>query len=304
MTRNYLVTIGTFDGVHLGHRALFTRLEQLAIRYQLKPRVLYFPYPPKTLLSSTPAMTVLSTPPEKKALLKQTLLGIDCEELNFQMYREFTAEQFFKKVLLEKYQAGALLAGPDFAFGKNRQGNASFLANKCAQAQIPFEMIPFYDGPQGEKISSSLIRKLLAAGNISAAQQLLGHPYTAQGRIITGHKLGRQLGFPTANLDINFYKLLPLGVYAVKVQLGRQLYRGVCNIGFRPTVNTLTTPLTEVHILDFNKSIYGRQLKITFIDKIRGEIKFDGLDALKAQLNRDKQAAQTLIPDSLLTAAQ
>ena len=300
MKRKNLLTIGTFDGVHLGHRALFTRLEQAAIRHQLKPLVLYFPYPPKTLLSPSPAMTVLSTPPEKKALLKQSLSGIACEELNFQMYRELTAEQFFKKVILEKYNCGALLAGPDFAFGKNRQGNDTFLFNKCAQANIPFEMIPFYNGAKGEKISSSLIRKQLAAGDIQSAHALLGYDYTAQGRIITGHKLGRQLGFPTANLDINFYKLLPLGVYAVKVQLGHRFYRGVCNIGFRPTVNTLSVPLTEVHILDFNQSIYGRRLKITFIAKIRGEVKFDGLDALKAQLPRDKQAAQSLISDSML----
>ncbi len=302
MRAKHIITIGTFDGVHWGHRALFNRLEQAAIRYQLKPLVLYFPYPPKTFLSDAPAMTVLSTPPEKKSLLKKYLSGITCEELNFQLYREYSPEQFFKKVLLEKYHCAALLAGPDFAFGKNRQGNDSWLARKCEQAGINFEIMPFYDGPHGEKISSSLIRKTLASGDISTASGLLGHPYTAEGRIITGHKLGRRLGFPTANLDINFYKLLPLGVYAVKVRLGKKTYRGVCNIGFRPTVNTLATPLTEVHILDFNQSIYGRRLEITFIDKIRGEVKFDGLEALKAQLTRDKQAAQSLIPDTLLTA--
>ena len=303
MSVKNLITIGTFDGVHLGHRALFTRLEQLAVRYRLKPLVLYFPYPPKTFLSNTPAMSVLSTPPEKKAFLKKYVAGTSCQELNFQLYREYSAENFFKKVLLEKYNCGALLAGPDFAFGKNRQGNDAWLARKCEQAHIPFEILPFYDGPQGEKISSSLIRKTLASGDIPAASALLGHPYTAEGRIITGHKLGRKLGFPTANLDINFYKLLPLGVYAVMVRLGKRYYRGVCNIGFRPTVNTLSVPLTEVHMLDFHKSIYGRRLEITFVDKIRGEEKFDGLEALKAQLTNDKQAAYDLIPDSLFTTA-
>lgn len=300
MKRKNLITIGTFDGVHLGHRALFARLEQLAVQYQLKPLVLYFPYPPKTMLAENPAMTVLTTPPEKKALLKQTLCGTSYEELNFQWYREFTPEQFFKKVLLEKYNCGALLAGPDFAFGKNQAGNATWLAQKCKQFEIPFELFPFYNAAQGEKISSSLIRKTLAAGDIATANRLLGYAYHAEGRIITGHKLGRRLGFPTANLDVNFYKLLPLGVYAVKVRLGSHMYRGVCNIGFRPTVNTLAVPLTEVHILDFKQSIYGRRLEITFIDKIRGEVKFDGLDALKAQLTRDKQAAQSLISDSML----
>lgn len=290
----HFITIGTFDGVHLGHRALFNRLEQLAVLHHLKPLVLYFPYPPKTLLSTTPAMTVLSTPPEKKELLKNCLAGTKCEALNFQLYREYTPETFFKKVLLEKYRCGGLLAGPDFAFGKNRQGTGDWLKQKCSQFALPFEILPFYDGADGSKISSSLIRKTLAQGEIETANALLGRPYTAEGRVVAGQKLGRQLGFPTANLDINFYKLLPLGVYAVDVQLGRRTYRGVCNIGFRPTVNPITSilPLTEVHILDFNQSIYGRRLRITFLGKIRNEMKFDSLDALKAQLAQDKQAAR------------
>lgn len=293
----YFLTVGTFDGMHLGHRALFTRLEQLAVLHQLKPLVLYFPYPPKTLLSDRPAMTVLSTPPEKKILFKQMLGNTAREELNFQLYREFTPENFFKKVLLGKYRCGGLLAGPDFTFGKNAAGNSAWLKQKCAQLGLPFEMIPFYNGPRGEKISSSLIRKTLADGQIAAANEMLGRAYSLEGRVIPGHRLGRQLGFPTANLDVNFYKLLPLGVYAVRVRVGRSWYKGVCNIGYRPTVNTISAPvpLTEVHILDFNKSIYGRRIEVVFAGKIRGEEKFADLDALKKQLARDKAAARELI---------
>ena len=293
----YFLTIGTFDGMHLGHRALFTRLEQLAVLHQLKPLVLYFPYPPKTLLCDQPAMTVLSTPPEKKILFKQMIGDSPREELNFQLYREFTPENFFKKVLLAKYRCGGILAGPDFAFGKNRAGNDAWLKQKCAQLNIPFEVIPFYNGPRGEKISSSLIRKTLAAGEIAAANALLGRAYSVEGRVISGHRLGRKLGFPTANLDVNFYKLLPLGVYAVRVRVGRNWYKGICNIGYRPTVNTISAPvpLTEVHILDFHKSIYGRRIEVVFVDKIRGEVKFDNLDALKAQLAQDKEVARKLI---------
>lgn len=293
----HFITIGTFDGVHVGHRALFTRLEQLAVRHRVKPLVLYFPYPPKTLLAAAPAMTVLSTPPEKKALLRAALAGTRAEALNFYMYREYTPELFFKRVLQEKYHCAGLLAGPDFAFGKNRQGNDAWLQQKCTQLGIPFEMLPFYDGPQGQKISSSLIRKTLAAGDIAAAQTLLGRPYTLEGRVIAGHKLGRKLGFPTANLDTNVYKLMPLGVYAVRVRLGRQVYPGICNIGFRPTVNPIhaVTPLPEVHILDFNRSIYGRRLEVQFVASLRGETKFDGLDALRAQLAADTRAARRLL---------
>lgn len=301
MKAKTIITIGTFDGVHLGHRALFTRLEQLAVLHHLKPLVLYFPYPPKTLLSQAPAMTVLSTPPEKKLLLKQALGDTAFEALNFQLYREYTPEHFFKKVLLEKYHCAALLAGPDFAFGKNRQGTDAWLQKKCEQLHIPFEVLPFYDGPRGEKIASSLVRKLLADGQLHQAQERLGHPYSLEGIVVPGQRLGRKLGFRTANLNVNFYKLLPLGVYAVRVRVGRSWYPGVCNIGYRPTVNTISAPvpLTEVHILDFNKSIYGRRIEVVFVGKIRGEQKFDGLDALKKQLAQDKAAAKKLLKHTL-----
>lgn len=303
MTRKHFITVGTFDGVHLGHRKLFNRLEQLAVMHQMKPLVLYFPYPPKTLLSPRPEMSVLSTPAEKKLLLKNCL-DVPAQELNFQAYREYTPEMFFKQVLLKKYNCGGLLAGPDFAFGKNRQGNDDFLKQKCAQQNLPFEVMPFYDAPGGAKVSSSLIRKTLAAGDILQANAMLGRMYNLEGRVVRGERLGRKLGFPTANLDINFYKLLPLGVFAVKVRVGRRFYRGICNIGFRPTVNTIHSfiPLTEVHILDFHQSIYGRRIEVYFYDKMRREMKFDGLEALKAQLTRDKQMARQLIPDEDLKA--
>lgn len=298
MTRKNFITIGTFDGVHPGHRALFARLSRLAALHQMRPQVLYFPYPPKTLLSATPQMTVLSTPPEKKALLK-ACLETPAVELNFQAYREYSAEQFFKKVLLEKYRCGGILAGPDFAFGKNRQGDGEFLKRKCAQLGLPFEILPFYDAPGGAKVSSSLIRKTLAEGKIKEANALLGRPYGLEGRVITGKKLGRKIGFPTANLDINFYKLLPLGVFAVRVRVGKRRYRGICNIGFRPTVNPIDSilPLAEVHILDFHRSIYGRRIEVQFADKLRGEVKFAGLDELKAELARNAQTARQVISD-------
>ena len=293
----YFLTVGTFDGMHLGHQALFAKLEQLAVLHQLKPLVLYFPYPPKTFLTDQPAMTVLSTPPEKNFLLKQALGNTAREELNFQLYREFTPDHFFKKVLLEKYRCGGILTGPDFTFGKNAAGNNAWLTQKCKQLNIPFEMIPFYNGPQGEKISSSLIRKLLATGDIAKANAMLGRSYSLEGRVIPGQRLGRKLGFPTANLDINFYKLLPLGVYAVRVRVGKTWYKGICNIGYRPTINTISTPipLTEVHILDFNKSIYGRRIEVVFVEKMRGEEKFANLDELKAQLAQDKVSAHSIV---------
>ncbi len=288
-----LITIGTFDGLHLGHQHLFNLLETRAALHRLKPLALYFPLPPKTLLSPRPEMSVLTLPDEKKALLKK--LGMRADMLDFNQVRGLSPQQFFNR-LINHYDCGGLLIGADFAFGKNREGSAVFLREACAHKTMPFEVAPFYKEGT-EKISSSLIRKILAQGDIPRANLLLGRPYELTGTVVTGHKLGRKLGYPTANLDTGIYKILPLGVFAVKVRVGTKIYDGFCNIGFRPTVNTLSglLPLVEVHIFNFKQSIYGRKITVWFYEKLRNETKFDGLDALKAQLTKDKSAAAALL---------
>ena len=288
-----LVTIGTFDGVHIGHQQLFNQVVARAALHQLKPLVLYFPLPPKTLLSPRPEMTVLTLPEEKKKILKK--LGMPAYALDFRQVRGLSPQQFFNR-LLHNFDCGGLLIGADFAFGKNRTGSAVFLREACANKNIPFEVAPFYKEGT-EKISSSLIRKILAQGDIPRANALLGRPYELTGTVIPGHKLGRKLGYPTANLDTGIYKILPLGVFAVKVRVGTKIYDGFCNIGFRPTVNTLNTllPLVEVHIFNFKQSIYGRKITVWFYGKLRDEKKFDGLPALQAQLAQDKQTAAALL---------
>ncbi len=291
------ITIGTFDGIHRGHQHLFNLLEARAVLHQTKPLALYFPLPPKTLQSTHPEMTVLTLPEEKKQLFKK--MGLSAETLDFMKLRSLSPQQFFNR-LMNHYDCGGLLIGADFAFGKNREGSAVFLREACSQKNIPFEVAGFYK--EGcEKISSSLIRKVLAQGDIPRASALLGRPYELTGTVITGHKLGRKLGYPTANLDTGIYKILPLGVFAVKVRAGTKLYDGFCNIGFRPTVNTLTTvlPLVEVHIFNFKQSIYGRKITIWFYGKLREEMKFDSLDALKAQLAQDKQTAAAFLASAI-----
>jgi riboflavin kinase/FMN adenylyltransferase len=289
-----LVTVGTFDGVHSGHRFLFTELEKLALRLNLKPLVLYFPLPPKTLLSPRPEMTILTSPDEKKRLFKQ--LALNAHALDFDACRNLSAQQFIERVLVKKYNAGGILAGPDFAFGKDRTGDLVFLQNYCAKHNLQFCTLPFYKVWQ-DKISSSLIRKMLSAGDIAPANELLSRPYELTGRVIKGHRLGRKLGFPTANLDTGIYKLLPLGVFAVRVRVGMKIYNGFCNIGFRPTVNPIDShlPLVEVHIFDFKQSIYGRKITIWFHEKLRDEMKFTSLDALTAQLTRDREHARRVL---------
>lgn len=287
------ITIGTFDGVHIGHQHLFNTLETRAALHRQRAQVLYFPLPPKTLLSTQPEMTVLTLPEEKKALFKK--LGMRAETLDFRKIRSLSPQQFFNR-LTNHYDLGGLLIGADFAFGKDREGSAVFLREACAAKNITFEVVPFYKEGH-EKISSSLVRKILAQGDIPHANTLLGRPYELTGRVITGHKLGRKLGYPTANLDTGIYKILPLGVFAVKVRVGTKIYNGFCNIGFRPTVNTLNTllPLVEVHIFDFKQSIYGRKITVWFYQKLRNEMKFDGLEALKNRLGQDKQTAAHIL---------
>lgn len=291
MKRKNLITIGTFDGVHTGHRHLFNRMDAMAVQHLLKPLVLYFPFPPK-YVSSQPEMSILTPPAEKSRLLFDA--GMLTKALDFEEVRDLTPEEFFKK-LQKKYNMGGLIVGPDFAFAKDRQGTVDFLREQCARLNMPFEVVDFYKtGTQ--KISSSMVRNLLAKGNVKEANALLGRPYNLTGRVVKGDRLGHKIGFPTANLDTGVYKILPLGVFAVRVRVGHTYYRGFCNIGLRPTVNQETpkTPLVEVHIFDFDKNIYGRDVTIWFMDKLRDEQKFANLDALKAQLTKDQKAAQAV----------
>lgn len=294
MKTKHFITIGTFDGVHAGHQFLFNRLNVLAAHALQQPLVLYFPLPPKTLLAPHPEMTILSTPQEKKVLLQQAsaakTIALDFDKIHNQSPSDFFNE------LLTRYQMGGLLIGKDFAFGKDRQGSSDFLRTECLKRDLPFEVLDFLSC-QEQKISSSLIRKTLAAGDIAQANAFLGRPYEVSGTVIVGNKLGRTLGFPTANLDTGIYKILPLGVFAVKVLVEGKIYQGFCNIGFRPTVNTIQSPipLVEVHIFDFNQDIYGKEITVYFYEKLRNETKFNGLDALVIQLKKDRAEARRIL---------
>lgn len=294
MKTKHFITIGTFDGVHAGHQFLFNRLNVLAAHALQQPLVLYFPLPPKTLLAPHPEMTILSTPQEKKVLLQQAsaakTIALDFDKIHNQSPSDFFNE------LLTRYQMGGLLIGKDFAFGKDRQGSSDFLRTECLKRDLPFEVLDFLSC-QEQKISSSLIRKTLAAGDIAQANAFLGRPYEVSGTVIVGNKLGRTLGFPTANLDTGIYKILPLGVFAVKVLVEGKIYQGFCNIGFRPTVNTIQSPipLVEVHIFDFNQDIYGKEITVYFYEKLRDETKFNGLDALVIQLKKDRAEARRIL---------
>ncbi|MDR1123632.1 MAG: riboflavin biosynthesis protein RibF [Elusimicrobiota bacterium] len=288
--RKNCITIGAFDGVHLGHRHLVCALKDLARQNNMASCVFAFTVPPKAFL--TQGVQLLTTAREKLALLRE--LGPDkIVQLDFKEVQNISAGGFFD-MLLAKYNMVGILAGPDFAFGHNRGGGADFLRRACAQSGVLYARASALK-TDGHKISSSAVRRALAAGDVAGAAAILGRPYSVEGKIIKGRQLGRTIGFPTANIDADAAKLLPRGIFAVRVFLGDEVFKGVCNIGIRPTVSNSGLPSVETHILDFDRDIYGRFMRVDFIAKIRDEIKFESLPQLKEQIQKDAARARLLL---------
>ena len=291
MRKNF-ITLGSFDGAHLGHRHLIYAIKDLAALHKMQSMVLVFDCPPRVVMEGLPAGSVITSGKEKLALLRALKPG-RIAQLNFEDVRGFTPRQFFD-ILLKKYKMGGLLAGPDFAFGKGREGHLGFLRKICAENSVIFMQADFVT-QGGHKISSSLIRRALKEGDVAAAARLLGRPYRLSGKIIKGQQLGRKLGFPTANIDVDPLKILPRGVYAVRAYLGKEVFKSVCNIGIRPTISKNGLPSVEAHLLNFDRNIYGRVLAVDFIDKIRDEKRFNSLDELKAQISQDSARAAEIL---------
>jgi riboflavin kinase/FMN adenylyltransferase len=291
--RENFITIGSFDGVHLGHKHLLYVLKDLSARNGMKSAVLTFTVPPRAVINGAKEAFLITTVGEKFVLLKE--LGVDkIVKLDFEALRHKTCRKFFDS-LLKDYNMGGVLAGRDFAFGKDRCGNADFLEKACGEAGVLYARADFVT-EGGHKISSSSIRHALKAGDIAVVNKMLGRAYKLEGKIIKGRQLGRTIGFPTANMDTDVAKILPRGIFAVRVYLGAEVFKGVCNIGYRPTVSDTGLPSVEVHILDFNRDIYGRIMTADLIGKIRDEVRFASLAELKAQIELDAVAARNILP--------
>lgn len=281
------LTIGNFDGVHLGHRAVLARLVREAKERQLPATVLTFEPHPREFFSPEHAPARLSSLREKLAQL--AACGIDrVHVLRFNQHlAALTADQFIRQILIDGLAVRHVLIGDDFRFGKARTGDFTMLQTAGTQHGFSVAAMHTVDC-QGERVSSSAVRAELARGDLTHAARLLGRPYAIAGRVMHGKKIGRTLGFPTANISLRRKKLPLTGIYAVSVDgLGTEPVHGAASIGVRPTLADGLQPVLEIHLLDFSGDIYGAHITVNFQHKLRDEAKYESLDILKAQIARD-----------------
>jgi|DEB19_MinimDraft_2_1074335.scaffolds.fasta_scaffold08377_3 riboflavin kinase/FMN adenylyltransferase len=294
--KNAIVSQGTFDGVHLAHKKIIERLKQIASIKNGETVIITFePHPRIVLLPLDHGLQLLSTLNEKINLLEKA--GVD-HLIILPFTKEFSrlsSEQFIRNILVNKIKTNTLVIGYDHRFGKNREGSFEHLKTSASLYGFEVEEIPEQD-IDDIAVSSTKIRQALLNNDIQTAQKYLGNSYSLEGKVIKGKQLGRTIGYPTANIEIeNSFKLIPQdGVYAVWVWYNEARFGGMLNIGNNPTIKDKGRSI-EVNIFDFEKEIYTENLKIEFVSKLRNEEKFNGLDALKNQLHLDKQNALAIL---------
>lgn len=295
MKQKKIFALGFFDGVHLGHQALLAACRELAEQNGCQSGVVTFTSHPDTLVSGN-APALLSTSEDRRLLL--TAYGVDAVlELTFNEKLMTTPWSAFLTWLIDQGAAG-FVCGEDFRFGAKGEGSAEKLAAFCEEQKLPYIVVK-EQVVDGEKISSTRIRALLEQGNVEQANRLLGHFHFFTGRVVTGQQLGRTIGFPTANLAFPEGLLIPkFGVYACQVSIDdEQDYAAVANIGIRPTVNG-TEPLMELHLLDFEGDLYGKELLVTLHAFLRPEQKFHSLDELQAEIQKNVQQTRNFFEES------
>ncbi len=281
-----VITIGSFDGIHLGHKILFEETKNLARLLNVKSAIVSFDPHPRMVLFPESNLKFLTTFEEKLYLLSQ----LKIENLILipftKTLSELSHDLFVQEYIVDKLKTKGIIVGFNFRFGKSRKGDVDYLNKVAKKYNFIVKVIP----PvmlNGIIISSSTIRNLIETGQIEPANELLGRPYFIMGKVIKGKGRGKDLGYPTANMEVSPFKLLPpAGVYAVWVILNGEKLKGALNIGKRPTFGEKETSI-EVHIFNFNKDIYGETLKIELIKRIREERKFSSIEELKKQIKKD-----------------
>ena len=291
-----VVTSGTFDGVHIGHQKILQRLKELAAEVGGETVVLtYWPHPRLVLHPDDDSLQLLTTFKEKITLFDA--LGIDhLVQIPFtEAFSQLSSDAFIRQVLIDKIHTQYLVIGYDHRFGRHREGGFDYLKGHADDYGFSVEEIPRQD-IDSVGVSSTKIRKALGEGDIRTANDYLGRPYRLQGEVIEGDKIGRSLGFPTANLHLDSpHKLIPAdGIYAVRVQHSGQQHDGMLYIGHRPTIQG-TSRNIEVHLFDFDENIYGQTLDVALLARTRGDLTFDSLEALTEQLHRDQEEVMKVL---------
>ncbi|WP_419699935.1 bifunctional riboflavin kinase/FAD synthetase [Mucilaginibacter sp. NFX135] len=294
--KNAVVTIGTFDGVHIGHRKIISGIKEIADSIGGETVILtFFPHPRMILHPEDESLKLITTITEKAQLMED--LGVD-HLIITPFSRDFsnqTAESYIRDVLVNKIGTKKIVIGYDHRFGKDRQGGLEDLQKLGPVYGFDVVEIPEQDINE-VAISSTRIRNALLNGEIDLANSFLGYPFFITGTVIRGDQIGRQLGYPTANIVVEEkYKLIPTdGIFAVTVTVAGNTYKGMAYIGSRPTVNGLTRNI-EVNIFDFDQEIYNQAIRMEFHHYVRGDVKFASLDELKVQLARDKEDVLALL---------
>jgi len=287
--KNAVVTIGNFDGVHKGHQNLLEKVRKKADHiHGTAVAVTFEPHPMIVLQKEGPPRQI--TPYDQKAeLLSKTNLDILICIPFTKKFASITAQSFVKDLLVEKIGMKVIIVGKDYAFGKNREGNVDFL--KSVSDKLGFEVVvadwKTINGIESERISSTKIREVIMEGNVEEAEKLLGRHFQIRGKVVRGrNRGGKLLGFPTANIRLHDELCPKTGVYAVTVECAAGKYLGVANIGYSPTFDDHVFTV-EVHLLDFNQTIYGRKIHVNFISRLRDEKKFAGIPELSRQIRKD-----------------
>lgn len=293
---NAIVTSGTFDGVHIGHQKILKTLQEIAAEKDGETVLITFwPHPRLVLDPVDDTIKLLTLFDEKARVLER--FGLD-HLVKIPFTKEFSAlssTEFIEKILVNGLGTKTLVIGYDHKFGKNREGSFESLKANSEQWGFEIKEIPRQD-IENVGVSSSRIRKALSEGDIHISNQYLGYEYCLNGEVVAGDKLGRKIGYPTANIHVeSTQKLIPAGgIYAIRIIHQGQTYHGMLNIGTRPTVGGSERTI-EAHIFDFDKEIYGDEIRIQLVKRIRFEEKFGSLDLLKSQLSKDKKMAQKIL---------
>tara|TARA_R110002074_G_scaffold105391_4_gene227622 strand:+ start:680 stop:1615 length:936 start_codon:yes stop_codon:yes gene_type:complete len=295
-----VVTIGTFDGIHIGHQKILKDLIEAAKKENKKSVLLtFFPHP-RMVLQKEVTIQLLNTIEEKASLLEK--MGLDYLIIHpfSKEFSRLTALDFVRDILVNQLNTSRLIIGYDHHFGKNREGNIHQLKEYSSLYDFNVEEIPAQD-IDNVSVSSTKIRNALQEGSLKTANNYLGYNYMLNGTVVNGKSLGGKIGFPTANLEVKeTYKLIPkTGVYIIKIVIDNVLFYGMMNIGFRPTVSGKDQTI-EAHLFNFNKDLYGKNLRLELLYFLREEKKFDSIDDLIVQLKLDKENSIAYLKNNLL----